>query len=161
MGITRFSGPVYGAKSLLGIAAFNSGSSGASSQFIRNWVVPPYETWYLTEMMVYCSSNSSNANFKLKVKGTSTSATAPGPGPDPNFPTGNPSTGVFNVSMGASTVNTFVQALPVSQTPGEYEGYAAPANSSIRLVSTSVNPLGPFNVGFHGFVRYIDSTRSV
>src|SRR6266705_4528666 len=102
MGVTRLSGPVYGAKSQL-FSAAGVGSSGASTVYVASCIVPPYETWYLTEFRVCGSSMSSNANLKLKVKGTSTSVSYPGPGPDPNFPTGNPSTGVANVTFGAST----------------------------------------------------------
>lgn len=158
MGKTAFSGPVYGAKGLL-FSAAGVGTSGASTIYVASLVVPAYETWYLTEFRACCSSNSSNANVKLKVKGTSTSASYPGPGPDPAFPTGNPSTGVANLSFGASTVASVASAIPTA-TAGEYEGYAAPANSSIRVVSTSVGPIAGLNVNLFGFVRFLDSTRA-
>lgn len=157
--ITRFSGPVYGAKACLAAGA-GVGTSGASTIYVASLVVPPYETWYLTEFGASASSNSSNANIKLKVKGTSTSASYPGPGPDPLYPTGNASTGVVNVTFGASTVASAIFGT-ITSTPGEYEGYAAPANSSIRVVSTAVNPIAGLNWRIMGFIRYLDSTRAV
>lgn len=157
MGITRFTGPVYGAKASL----FSVGPvalSGASTTLQARTVVPVYETWYLTELAVSCSTNSSNAKVILKVKGTSTDATNPTNGPDPNFPAGNPGS-PFTLTGPTSTsgFNQFV--IPTAQTPGEYEGYAVPGNSTIRIVSSGT--MGVACLSVRGFIRYLDSTRAV
>jgi len=142
------------------MAGTGVGTSGASSVFIASYLVPPYESWYLTEFGASCSSNSSFASIKLKVKGTSTSASCPTVGPDPAFPTGNPSTGVATVVFGAASTVASVGITTIAASPGEFEGYCAPANSSIRIVSTSVNPIAGLNWRVHGFPRYLDSTRA-
>lgn len=160
MGVTRFLGPVYGAKSCLFSAGPLTGSTGATTTLIMRTIVPNYETWYITEMGVSASTNSSVTGFKLKVKGTSTDATNPTVGPDPSFPTGNPGTPI-TLTTGASTVGFNLVASPASPTPGEFEGYAAPGNSSIRLVSSAVNAPSNLFIRVFGYVRYLDSTRAV
>lgn len=158
MGVTRFSGPVYGAKCNLvsfGPIAFNSASTITAALAL----VPPYETWYITEIAwanTQASSNSSTPKVLVKVKGTSTSVTAPGPGPDPNFPTGNPGTAVS--AVGGTSTTTFNLVATPTPTPGEYEGYAAPANSTIRIVSSGT--IGALFVALHGFKRFLDSSRA-
>jgi len=69
MGYTRFKGPVYGAKSLLW--AFGpytqTGSSGASTVLHTanaNMVVPNYEDWFITEVRLQTSTNSTVASAK-------------------------------------------------------------------------------------------------
>ena len=154
MGVSRHSGPVYGAKATLwsfgGVAV-----SGASTTLQSRVVVPAYETWFITELFVSCSSNSSLAQVTLKVKGTSTSVSYPGPGPDPQFPTGNP--GTVAVVTGPTSTAGFNQVTPATVTPGEFEGYGAPANSSVRLVSSE--SMGVALMMVSGYRRYLDSTR--
>lgn len=157
MGITRFSGPVYGAKCEL----FGTGPttlSGASTTLQARTVIPPYETWYLTEMAVSCSTCSSLAKIILKVKGTSTDATFATNGPDPNFPAGNAGSAI-TLTNGASTIGFNLVALPTTPTPGEYEGYAAPGNSTLRIVSSGTMSVACISI--RGFIRYLDSTRAV
>src|SRR6185369_8216610 len=136
MGKAAYSGPVYGAKATL-VSAGPFAVSGNTSAFLKI-VVPAYETWYGTELIAYsgqATSNTSNNSVLLKIKGTSTSASYPGPGPDPNFPTGNAQT-AFSVTGPTSTATWGGSALPTTPTPGEYEGVAIPANSSVRFVSS-------------------------
>jgi len=159
MGITRFSGPAYGAKANLFSYGPTRGDANASTALITSVVVPPYETWYLTELHVansQVSSNSSTPKVVLKVKGTSTSASYPGPGPDPNFPTGNAGT-VATFTGGTSTA-AFNGIVTCSVTAGEYEGYAAPANSTVRIVSSGT--IGALSVNVAGYRRFLDSTRA-
>src|SRR5580765_4883765 len=159
MGKSAFSGPVYGAKATL-VSAGPFAVSGNTSAFLKI-IVPAYETWYATEYFAYsgqATSNTSNASVLLKIKGTSTSATCPTNGPDPSFPAGNPQT-AFSITGPTSTATWQASALPSSQTPGEYEGVAIPANSSIRFVSSGT--IGQLSVVLRGFTRYLDSTRAV
>jgi hypothetical protein len=158
MGKAAFSGPVYGGKGNL----FSVGpvaAASASTTLVASIVVPPYETWYLTELFAaqsQASSNSSTPKIVLKVKGTSTSVSYPGPGPDPAFPTGN--AGTVATVTGPTSTATWNQVTTATATAGEYEGYAAPANSTIRIVSSGT--IGLLSARVNGFIRFIDSTRA-
>src|SRR6185295_6809131 len=158
MGKTSFAGPVYGAKGNL----FSFGpiaGGGGSTTFFCSIVVPPYETWYITEVnfgQTQASSNSSTPKCVVKVKGTSTSVSYPGPGPDPQFPTGNAGTAASVV--GPTSTAAFAVVGTATVTAGEYEGYGAPANSTIRVVSSGT--IGLLTVAVQGFRRFIDSTRA-
>lgn len=159
MGVTRFSGPVYGSKNNLFSYGPTRGDANASTTLIASVVVPPYETWYLCEMNVsnsQTSSNSSTPKVILKVKGTSTSVSYPGPGPDPNFPTGN--AGTAATFTGGTSTAAFNSVVTCGVTAGEYEGFAAPANSSIRVVSSGT--IGALSVNIAGYRRFLDSTRA-
>lgn len=159
MGITRFSGPVYGAKATL----FSFGPTvggGGSTALAYSIIVPPYETWYVTEMHVsnpQATSNTSNNKVILKAKGTSTSVSYPGPGPDPQYPTGHAGT-VATITGPTSTAGYNLMTTPTGDA-GEYEGYGIPGNSSIRVVSSGT--IGQLYVTVSGYKRYLDSTRAV
>lgn len=159
MGLTRMSGPVYGAKGNLFSFGPSRGEANASTTKVFSVVVPEYETWYVTEMQASNSqltSNSSTPKIILKAKGTSTSVSYPGPGPDPNFPTGNP--GTIATITGPTSTAGFNQTVTATITAGEYEGYAVPANSTLRVVSSGT--IGQLCVAVQGFKRYLDSTRA-
>lgn len=158
MGKTSFNGPVYGAKTNL----FSFGPiavTGASTGLVVSQLVPAYETWFITEVCAsnpQASSNSSTPKVFVKVKGTSTSVSYPGPGPDPQFPTGNAGTAAS--VLGPTSTAGFNVLGVASVTAGEYEGYGAPANSTIRIVSSGT--IGQLYVSVHGFKRFLDSTRA-
>lgn len=149
MGKTAFGGPVYGAKGNL-VSFGPIAATGTSSGVVATAVVPPYESWYITEVgfaNTQASSNSSTPKVIVKVDGTQ--------GTDPAFPAGNPGTAV-SVVGGTSTI-AFNLMGTATVTPGEFEGYAAPANSTIRILSSGT--IGALFVAVHGFRRFIDSTR--
>jgi hypothetical protein len=150
MTLSRFNGPVYGAKSVLWSIGPMTGSSGGSSALVARILVPAYERWLITELNVSASTNSSLYLTQLKAKGGTTSA---------DFPSGNAGT-VASVSAGASTggFNLITTATP---TAGEYEGYLVTENSTLRIVSSGVNPPTNYTINVRGFIRYIDSTRAV
>ena len=158
MGKMAFSGPAYGCKGgLFSIGPVNF--TNGTTALVASIVVPPYETWYLTEAFMgqtQATSNSSLAKLWVKVKGTSTSASAPGPGPDPNFPTGN--AGTAGSVTGPTSTAAYNVMGTLTTSPGEYEGYAAPANSTIRLVCSGT--IGLLYARINGFIRFIDSTRA-
>lgn len=159
MGLTRMSGPVYGAKGNLCSFGPTRGDANASTTKIFSIVVPEYETWYVTEFQAsnaQLTSNSSTPKIILKAKGTSTSVSYPGPGPDPNFPTGNPGT-IASITGPTSTAG-FNQTQTATVTAGEYEGYAVPANSTLRVVSSGT--IGQLCGSVQGYKRYLDSTRA-
>lgn len=157
MGKTAFGGPVYGAKTNL--FSFGPFAKSGDTSLVASIIVPPYETWYLTEVHAcnpQVSSNSSTPKVFVKVKGTSTSVSYPGPGPDPAFPTGN--AGTAATATGPTSTAGFNIMGTATVTAGEYEGYAAPANSSIRIVSSGT--IGALVVNVSGFKRFLDSTRA-
>jgi hypothetical protein len=151
MGKTAFNGPVYGAKG--GLFSFGplNPTANSTASLLATVVVPPYETWYLTELFasnVAATSNSSTPRVVLKVDGT-------GAG-DPAFPAGNPGTAANLVGPTSTAGFNQVQTATVSPA-GEFEGYAAPANSTIRVLSSGT--MGALQVRVNGFIRYFDSTR--
>lgn len=151
MGKTAFSGPVYGAKSNLFSFGPTRGDANGSTTLIASVVVPPYETWYLTELFAsnaQATSNSSTPKVILKVKGTAAG--------DAAFPTGNPGTAA--TLTGPTSTAGFNQVTTTTATAGEFEGYAAPANSTIRIVSSGT--IGQLCGRVNGFIRFIDSTRA-
>lgn len=159
MGLTRNSGPAYGAKSLLWAVGPATGSSGASTARpftnAAAVVVPPYEDWFITEWTASFSTGSSAGNAViLKSKGGSTSI-QPAP-----WGTGAGSTvtqTLSNVNAGTSTsLSTWAT---ITATAGEYEGAWVPAGSTLYVVSTGVNPLGQLAWNVRGFIRFRNSTR--
>jgi len=163
MGITRFSGPVYGAKGLLWVAGPSAAASTSASTvnaFLQpgygKRVVPPYEDWFITEAYLVCSTASTVAaaqQWKLKVEGGSTLV------PRSNGQDSTNSTTILTIaSGGSSNVGTLATA---GVQPGEYEGVWCPAGSTLRWVSSyaDIPTLPQMNVT--GYIRYIDSTRAV
>lgn len=151
MGKTAFSGPVYGAKSMLWGFSQTLASSGASTFCIAKTAIPPYEDWYITEFAVSASSNGATAWY-LKSEGGSSGLVRY---------QGQASTvaqTIASVVSGASSVvNTFAT---VTASAGEYEGMYVPAGSTIRLVSSGAVQAANLCVSARGFVRFINSTRS-
>lgn len=151
MGKTAFSGPVYGAKANLFSFGPTRGDANASTTLIFSAVVPAYETWYLTELHAsnnQATSNSSTPKVVLKVDGTPTADSA--------FAAGNPGTAA--TVTGPTSTAGFNLMATCSVTAGEFEGYAAPANSTIRIVSSGT--IGQLCVAVTGYKRFIDSTRA-
>lgn len=161
MGKMSFSGPVYGAKSLLwSYGPFaDTHSTGASTAALNAnaiRVVPPYEDWMITEVTVAVSTNSTAAGhgLYLKSEGGSTLGIVRADG--------QPSTAtqtIASFTSGASSVLT--GSTTVAATPGEYEGKWVPAGSTLRLVSSGVSVMGNVQVNVMGYIRYVNSTRPV
>jgi hypothetical protein len=161
MGKTAFSGPVYGAKSLLwSYGPFaDTHSTGASTGLLNAnavRVVPPYEDWMITEVAAAVSTNSTTAGHGLYLKSE-----------------GGSTTGIVRadgqVSTATQTIASFTTAgssvftgsTTVAATAGEYEGKWVPAGSTLRLVSSGVSVMGTVSVNVMGFIRYVNSTRAV
>lgn len=161
MGKTAFSGPVYGAKSLLfrcGPSAAATTNASTVNAFAQpgygRITVPAYEDWFVTEAYLVCSTASTVANaqqWKLKVEGGST--TLPRGGGDST----NAATILTIASGGSSNVEKRGIA---AVTAGEYEGTWCPAGSTIRWVSSYADAPSLPVMGVYGFVRFINSTRS-
>lgn len=163
MGKTAFRGPVYGAKSLLWTFGpyTQTGSSGASTVlFTANSArtVPPYEDWFVTEVALTASTNSTLAaahGVYLKSEGGSTTGIA-------RISGGLASTVAQTIAsmvnaIGSSTWSTMVTVTP---TPGEFEGLFVPAGSSMRIVTSGVTLLGGLQLQVMGYIRYVHSTRA-
>ena len=162
MGKMAFSGPVYGAKSLLwSYGPFaDTHSTGASTgplnaNAVR--VVPNYEDWYVTEVHLAVSTNSSAAAthaLYLKSEGGSTTGVARS--------NGMVSTATQTVLSKANPAGstTWNESTFVSPTAGEYEGLWVPAGSTLRLVSSGVSVMGNVQVNVMGYIRFVDSTRA-
>jgi len=145
MGKTAFSGPVYGAKSLL-YSAFVGAQSSASSMTRALTIVPSYEDWYATEAVFQCSSCSTGA--------ASASSVA-----------------LFSIRKGTTNLNTPVpldstdtaRLVTITADAGEYEGKRIPAGSTVGFHvdggDTAV-AIGSARCELRGFIRYIDSTRA-
>jgi hypothetical protein len=165
MGKTAFSGPVYGAKSLLWSWGpyTDAHSTGASTGAITvnpvpSRTVPNYEDWMITEMYVTCSTNSSVAGahgFYLKSEGGSTTGIVRADG-QPSTVT---QTVISVLNTGTST--NFAGSAAATATAGEYEGKWVPAGSTLRLVSSGVSLTGTVLVNVMGYIRYVNSTRPV
>jgi len=153
MGKTAFSGPVYGAKSLLWGAGPLTVSTGASTALVCATVVPPYEDWYVTEFKASFSTGSSAGNaFILKSEGGSSGL--------PRYQ-GQASTVAQTIATINSGTSTSLNALAtVTATAGEYEGLYVPAGSTLRIVSSCVNPLSKVSLSVAGFIRWVNSSRS-
>src|SRR5262245_14079302 len=124
MGITRFSGPVYGAKSVLwvaGPAAAASTNASTVLAFLQTGyakrTVPAYEDWIITEAFLVCSTASTVANanlWQLKVEGGSTTI------PRANGQASTNAATILSIATGGSSnVGTGATA---AVTAGEYEG---------------------------------------
>ncbi len=158
MGKTAFNGPVYGGKCLLWSFGPVTGTTGASTVLIAlnaSRIVPPYEDWFVTEVNVSCSTCSSlGNNFILKSEGGSTTGITRLSG---QYPATVAQT-IATVNSGTSTtVNTFAT---VVASPSEYEGMYVPAGSTLRWVSSGVNPQGAVNLSVMGYIRWVPSTRA-
>ncbi len=162
MGYSRFSGPVYGAKSMIwgvGPATQIATTNATTSRPFTGGshvVVPPYEDWFVTEFRCGISTCSSVGNsIILKSKGGSTSI-LPAP-----WGTGAGSTvtqTLSNINTGTST--TLSTWATITPTAGEVEGAWVPAGSTLYVVSSGVNPLGGLNWNVMGYIRFRSSTRA-
>jgi hypothetical protein len=159
MGLSRPSGPVYGAKSLLWAVGPATGSTNASTSrpFVNAAavVVPPYEDWFITEFGASISTCSSvGNNVILKSKGGSTSI-QPAPWGSGAGSTITQTLATFN-SGTSTTLSTWAT---VTATAGEYEGGWVPAGSTLYVVSSGVNPMGQLAWNVRGYIRFRNSTR--
>ena len=162
MGKTSFSGPVYGAKSLLWVAGPSAAASSGTSTVLAftqpgyaRRVVPAYEDWYVTEAYLTCSTASTVAGgttWKLKVEGGSTTL------PRSNGQASTNAATILTIDTGGSS--NVEKSVTAAVTPGEYEGTWCPAGSSMRWVSSGASLPSLPMMQVMGYIRYIDSTRA-
>lgn len=146
MGVTRFSGPIYGAKSQLWNPFVVAVSSGATTQTIARTIVPVYEDWFITEAVYACSScstgaaaASSVASFVIKDDGSS-----------------------MHVAAFVNDTNA-CKLVTITPDAGEYEGKRVAGGSTLAFVvagGSSAVPMGSVRADIRGYIRFISSTRS-
>ena len=162
MGFTRFSGAVYGAKSLLwtaGPAAAATTNASTVLAFTQpgyaRITVPPYEDWIVTDAYLVCSTASTAANaqqWKLKVEGGTTTV------PRSNGQASTNAATILTIASGGSS--NVEKRGTAAITPGESEGTWCPAGSTLRWCSSYADiPTTP-QMNVYGYIRWIDSTRS-
>lgn len=142
MGKTAFSGPVYGAKSLLWMAHRDNQVISTAVATFAGINVPAYEDWYVTELKAWRGSTGST-DFIVALVDDSTSV----------------ATVAITSSLAAVAGSTTIAA-----TGGEFEGYQILNGSSLTLTvqngNSSVVGSSDFTAWVYGFIRFIDSTRA-
>lgn len=158
MGKTAFAGPTYGAKSLLWSYGPVTGTTGATTLVAAVTAfrpVPAYEDWYITEVFCACSTCSSAGNgIFLKSEGGSTTGITRLTGTRPSTVAQT----ITSFDPGASTTLNALNT--ITPTGGEYEGLYVPAGSTLRIVSSGVNPIGQLQMQVMGYIRWVSSTRA-
>lgn len=130
MGITRVSGPLYGAKSLLLMAAASSVATGGESE-IFEFDVPADEDWYITNVNAYCTAcDSSAATCNIKDDGTA-------------------------IMSAVTFVADDNAAGTITATAGEDEGKAVAGGSALTFLVTAGNTtaVADVHISVHGFIR--------
>lgn len=142
MGKTAFSGPVYGAKSLLISVSGDIAAATDASSFVTlfGMSVPSYEDWYVTEMRAYRPSTHSTLSvFRLVDDSTVVADIA------------------ITSSLAAQSGSTII-----TPSAGEYEGQRIAAGSALSLTATA-GSTGVASTGVklmvYGYIRFINSTR--
>jgi hypothetical protein len=155
MGKTAFSGPVYGAKTLLWSHSQAVGGNSPVSTapvLLASMIVPSYQDYFITEINAYRASTASTA-FKIELVDKSSRASA--------------STRVVGDAAITSSLADSVGSTIVTADGGEYEGRRVAAGSTLYLRLNSSNSSAAalassgFSAWVFGFTRYIDSTRAV
>jgi len=142
MGITRFSGPVYGAKQTLLSGHRAVISSGLSTLVIGSVTVPLGEDWYVTEVIAGASTCTTGV-AGVAVTGNSTAI------------------------AGAAATITSTETWAVARVPstsvsqGEYEGYKVTGGTVLEVEGISGSTavaVGNMNWAIRGYSRWVDST---
>ena len=150
MGKTAFSGPVYGAKSLLWSAhAANTIAASSVTETVCAMQVPSYEDWLITEFKVFRGSSHSTAV-------TTT------------YGLTDDSTVIANVVQASGAATSGAQVLYstiLTATPGEYEGQIVEGGSTLGFTYNHGGNTAAVDSNVtawvYGYIRYKDSTRAV
>lgn len=146
MGKTAFSGPVYGAKSLLWEMHRDNqlpAASDTTTVTIASIRVPAYEDWLVTEVKGYRGSSGSTAVT------TTWNVT-------------DDSTVIANFATTSSAAGIMLSTSPTADA-GEYEGVTVAANSTLAWTighgGSSAAISSNVTLWVYGYIRYINSTR--
>jgi hypothetical protein len=144
MGLTRHSGPLYGAKSLL-FTVHRDNTDVASSVAITEAlvVVPNYEEWLVTEFRVFRGSSGSTAATYT-------------------FALVDDSTTIADVAT-ASSAASLSLSTTLAPTAGEYEGVLVASNSTLAFTHTrggsTTAPCSNITMSAYGFIRFKSSSN--
>lgn len=148
MGKTAFSGPVYGAKSLLW--GFSRTSTSAPSTAIYTFgqlVVPAGQDWFVTDLHAYRESTHSTA-FVLSLSDDSSRATTS-------------TRTVADIAITSSGAGVAASTV-VAADAGEYEGKRVASGSTLTLQLANGNSSvtgATFSAWAYGYIRFVSSTR--
>jgi hypothetical protein len=149
MGLTRHSGPLYGAKSLLW--GYSRSSTVAPSTAIFTFaqvIVPTGQDWYVTDFHAFRESTHST-NFVLSLSDDSSRAT-------------ETTRTVANLAI-TSSAAAQVASTAVAADAGEYEGKRVAAGSTLTLQLANGNSSvtgATFTAWAYGYIRFVSSTRA-
>lgn len=138
MGLSRLSGPVYGAKATLVCVGPFACSTGSSAVF-SGGKVPSGEDWYATELVLHrASTGSTDLAISLQVNSTT----------------------VGSVTIGGSSVVASNISI-LTTDGGEYEGTRIASGTTFTLSHSShAGPNIGCTVTLRGFTRFVNSTRA-
>lgn len=149
MGKTAFSGPVYGAKSL--IWSFARSSTVAPSTSLHTFaqvIVPPGQDWFVTDFHAFRESTHSTA-FVLSLSDDSSRATAS-------------TRTVADLAITSSASGVLASTI-VTADAGEYEGRRVASGSTVTLQLANGGSSvagGNFAAWAYGYIRFVSSTRA-
>jgi hypothetical protein len=138
MGVTRFSGPVYGAKATL-LSLEVSNVSTATNFTLYSFRIPSYEDWFATELHV-CRRSSGGSGWAIKIV--------------------DDSTVVSSVTLSTGTNESTWTSITASA--GEYEGHQMLHDSSLAIVKDESSAVGVSSAAviiLSGYRRFVSSTR--
>ena len=146
MGKTSFSGPVYGAKSLLWSVHRDNqlpAAGDTTTVTVASIRVPAYEQWLVTEFKAYRGSSGSTAVTT-------------------NYDLLDDSTVVANLATASSVTGIMLSTTPAA-TAGEYEGVVVLENSTLSIQinhgGSSAAISSNITMWVYGFIRFLSSTR--
>lgn len=143
MGKTAFSGPVWGAKSLLMSARCETVSTGAGngiSTTVAFAVVPVGEDWYITDFQAFRTSTGSTT-YELQLQDDSSKI----------------SSGRITSSGANAVINN-----ALAPTGGEYAGVQVLSGSTLAAVFVDSSVTGASSgliVNVYGYPRFVASSR--
>jgi hypothetical protein len=149
MGKTAFSGPVYGAKSLLLSYSKTSTTVPSTATFgYAQLIVPTGQDWYVTDFHAFRESTHST-NFVLSLSDDSSRATSS-------------TRTVADLAITSSAASQMASTV-ASADAGEYEGRRVAAGSTLTLQLANGNSSvtgAVFSAWAYGFIRFVSSSRS-
>ncbi len=147
MGLSRMSGPLYGAKSLLWSVHRDNqlpAASDTTTVTIASIRVPAYEDWFITEFKGFRGSSGSTAVT------TTWNLT-------------DDSTVVASLATTSSESGLMLSTTPAA-TAGEYEGVYVAANSTLAITighgGSSAAVSSNVTAWVYGYIRFLSSTRA-
>jgi hypothetical protein len=140
VGKTSFSGPAYGAKSLLWSMAADKAAGSSVAVVMAGINVPSGEDWYACHLMAFRGSTQSTGAVVALV---------------------DDSTSLGTIALTSSLANVS-GSFTFTPDPGEYEGVRIASGSSVTLTVTDASTLAGANwqAWVYGYIRFISSTRA-